>query len=363
MISSSHKNFILDTETVMKAFRSSGKRHLLITGGRGSGKTTLYKSIIGNKMPCTTTWAEPKNAVYIRNEFTGEVSAIGRYNQNRPGTENKMDICPEGFESVGIPALKQCIESENEFAAIDEIGYLECEHAGYRNALLELFEKKSVTAVVRKQNLPFLIDLLSREDVFKVDTDEPFGNNGCVIMASGIGSRFGGNKLMADFKGTPVIGHVINAADGIFKRCLAVTRNFETAEYCRSMGIEVIEHDMPYRSDTVRLGIESMKNFDGCIFCQGDQPLIGRTTLKTMALSAANDKASIFRAAFKGTAASPILFPKWAYTELSELRGGKGGGYVVKNHPECVKHTEAAAQFELNDIDTPDDLRELLCHM
>ena len=28
---------------------------------------------------------------------------------------------------------------------------------------------------------------------------------GCVIMASGLGTRFGGNKLMADFDGQPLI--------------------------------------------------------------------------------------------------------------------------------------------------------------
>ena len=40
-----------------------------------------------------------------------------------------------------------------------------------------------------------------------------FSRLGCVIMASGVGSRFGGNKLMADFAGEPVY----NDIDGEWK--------------------------------------------------------------------------------------------------------------------------------------------------
>jgi len=352
--------YALDAEAVLKSFNVSGKRHLLITGSRASGKTTLLCGMVRSEIPRITTWAEPKNAVYLRDEATGETAVVGRYDPNRPGSENKMAICRDGFDSVGISAVKRCISSDCEFAAVDEIGYLECEHDGYTSALLELLEKKRVIAVVRKQDLPFLNGLMCRDDVFVADTDEPFGNTGCVIMASGIGSRFGGNKLMADFGGVPVIGRVINAAKGIFTRMMAVTRNAETAAYCRSMGIEVILHDLPYRSDTVRLGIEAMGNTDGCIFCQGDQPLIGRTTLKAMALAAKNDKNSIFRASYGGTAASPILFPSWVFGELKELPQGKGGGYAVKNHPECVRSVNADSPYELRDIDTTDDLCELL---
>ena len=39
---------------------------------------------------------------------------------------------------------------------------------------------------------------------------------GCVIMASGLGKRFGGNKLMADFDGQPLICRALTVTDGLF---------------------------------------------------------------------------------------------------------------------------------------------------
>ena len=43
-----------------------------------------------------------------------------------------------------------------------------------------------------------------------------FPQIGCVIMASGLGKRFGGNKLMADFHGKPMIQRSLNATEGLF---------------------------------------------------------------------------------------------------------------------------------------------------
>lgn len=93
-------------------------------------------------------------------------------------------------------------QAEGPWVSIDEIGYLESSCPEYQQAIGALLEKKQVAAVVRKQPLPFLTGLCRREDVFLVDLDAPYGKLGCVIMASGMGRRFGGNKLMAALSGS-----------------------------------------------------------------------------------------------------------------------------------------------------------------
>ena len=50
---------------------------------------------------------------------------------------------------------------------------------------------KHLLMVVRKQKLPFLDSLLAQQDVFVLDLDQPYGNAGCILMASGQGRRFG----------------------------------------------------------------------------------------------------------------------------------------------------------------------------
>lgn len=116
---------------------------------------------------------------------------------------------------------------------------------GYQQAFRTLLENKQVAAVVRKQPLAFLQELCSRKDAFVVDLDDPFGKIGCVIMASGLGRRFGSNKLLADFGGEPMICRILDATEGIFRRRVVVTRHEEIARLCREREISVALHCFP----------------------------------------------------------------------------------------------------------------------
>ena len=54
----------------------------------------------------------------------------------------------------------------------------------------------------------------------------PFDSLGCVIMASGLGRRFGGNKLLAELGGKPLLQWVLDATQGMFGcRRVVVTRH------------------------------------------------------------------------------------------------------------------------------------------
>lgn len=271
-----------------------------------------------------------------------------------------MKLCPEGFHCLGIPAILRCTDSGSEWITVDEIGYLETGCKEYCDAIRRLMERKRLAAVVRKQNTPFLRELTRREDVFAVDLDAPYGVLGCVIMASGLGKRFGGNKLMADFCGEPLICRVLSATDGIFHRRVVVTRHEDVAVLCREKGIETVLHQLPCRSDTVRLGLEAVEDVAGCLFCPGDQPLLRRETVATLALAAVNDPESIWRTAFGDTPGSPVLFPRWTFPELSSLPEGKGGSFVVKKHPERLHTVSVRDSLELMDIDSPEDLAFLV---
>lgn len=183
---------------------------------------------------------------------------------------------------------------------------------------------------------------------------------GCVIMASGLGRRFGGNKLMADFGGEPMIAQILRATDGLFEKQIVVTRSEEAAAYCRSMGIDVLLHELPLRSDTVRLGLSAMRDTDGCLFTPADQPLLTLETVSALIRCFYEDSASIWRPACDGEPGSPVLFPQWAYDELLTLPQGKGGGYVAARHPDRVRTLPIRNPHELMDADTPEELARLL---
>ena len=200
-------------------------------------------------------------------------------------------------------------------------------------------------------------------------------------MASGVGARFGGNKLMAELCDVPLVGHVVRATDDLFSRRVVVTRHADVAALCETLGVQVILHDEPCRNDTVRLGMEAMDGCDTVTFVQGDQPLIRPASIAALLRAAERDAAGaakhdvvgcnvaesgvarIWRTSFDGVPGAPVLFPSWAFDELRSLPRGKGGGFVAKAHAECVRTIEVSSEWELFDVDTRDDLERLRTHV
>ena len=182
---------------------------------------------------------------------------------------------------------------------------------------------------------------------------------GCVIMASGLGKRFGGNKLMADFGGQPMIARILAATEGIFDRRVVVTRHEDVTLLCRKQGIEVVLHDLPNRNDTVRLGLEAVGDVDGCLFCPGDQPLLRKETVAALVSDWKKEPDFICRAVFENQPGAPILFPKWVFSELLTLPEGKGGGILTQKYPERVRLHPVRDRLELIDVDTRETLMEL----
>ncbi len=187
-----------------------------------------------------------------------------------------------------------------------------------------------------------------------------FPNIGCVIMASGLSKRFGSNKLMADFCGRPMILQVLHVTEGVFQQRVVVTRHVEVAALCQEHGVRAVLHDCPHRSDTVRLGLEALGDVDACMFLPSDQPLLRRETLAEIIRTWELNQEKIVRPICNDMPGSPVLFPQWTFEELMTLPEGKGGNWVIKNHPNSIKTLEISNPYELMDADTPEILEILL---
>ena len=247
--------------SILRSFRASGKRHLLLTGGRGSGKTTLLRALMPSlcpDAPMLLTAAVPGRWVEMRDTAAGAAAVIGRFDAALPPGENRMRPVPAGFAAVGLPALQR-MAAAGGWAVLDELGYLESGCADFQQSVLDLLKVCRVLAVVRKQDTPFLRALCADPDAFVYDLDCPVPPLGCIVMASGLGRRFGGNKLMAELNGRPLAVHALAlAAAPVFAGRIAVTRSAEVESLCRAGGFPVLRHAEPRRSDTVRLGLTAL---------------------------------------------------------------------------------------------------------
>lgn len=155
----------------------SQKKHIIITGSRGSGKSTLLRALSskigeGKVLPGLVTWCEPGKAVYMSLLGSDDHICVGKFNPESKTRENRMLAVKDGFEVGGVACLLRLIADESEWITIDEIGYLETKSGDYIKKLDEAFDKKRVMAVVRKQELHHIYNIVNREDALVIDLDD-----------------------------------------------------------------------------------------------------------------------------------------------------------------------------------------------
>ena len=288
-----------------------------------------------------------------------------------------MTIVEDGFINCACPAImKHLMTSADSVFVIDELGYLESSCGEFQEHIRTLLDNSRVLAVIRKQSTEFLDSIKSRADVLLIDIDNTFSSISCIIMASGMSKRFGTNKLLAPFNNNTLFENAINISRFVsFGKTLAVTRHEELVHICEREHIHCIKHNMPYRNDMVHLGVSHILKETCCqknncprgiLFLPADQPLITKTSLQLLCLlfvyhnSDNSQHNTICRLAFNENAGAPVIFPECYYNELLRLPQGKGGGFIAKKYPAQVVLVPAQDEYELYDIDTPDDLTQLL---
>ena len=184
---------------------------------------------------------------------------------------------------------------------------------------------------------------------------------GCVIMASGMAKRFGRNKLLAEFQGKTMIQRVLDiTGEDLFAGRVVVTRSEEVREICRQQNVDVIFHALLDRNDTIHLGMDVMKEMDGCLFCPCDQPLLQKESLMRMIDQFEKKGKGIYRLSYEEKQGAPILFGKEYFQELLALPSKCGGSYLVKKYPDQLENVSASDEIELFDIDTPEEYESMI---
>ena len=179
----------------------------------------------------------------------------------------------------------------------------------------------------------------------------------CIILASGVGRRFGVNKLLTAIDGAPMLQHILDISQGLFAKRIVVTRHKEVADICAQQQIPSLLHDKPYLSDTVRLGTayieQHLPQAEGLLFAVADQPLLQQASLIRLTESFLAQPQKIHRLYYEETPGNPIIFPaKFADEQLPQ---DKGGSVLTKKYPELVVKVPVQDINELLDIDTQQD--------
>ena len=187
---------------------------------------------------------------------------------------------------------------------------------------------------------------------------------GCVVLASGKSTRFGANKLLAELNGQTVLDWTLSAIPREeFDKITVVVSDPGVRQVAEATGLDVCCYDGGPLSESIKRGLETVSDTDGCLFVNGDQPLISNESIRKMARAFQTDPSKGLRLAAGETQGSPVLFPKCWYPELMALTGEKGGMSAVKAKGETFLSVEAQSPKELLDADTPEALEIIRASM
>ena len=186
---------------------------------------------------------------------------------------------------------------------------------------------------------------------------------GCLIMAAGNASRFGENKLFAEYRGRTLLELALLAVPpGLFSRVTVVSQYEKALALARLYGFDAIGNRHPELgvSETIRLGTQAMADCAAILYMVADQPLLQPNSVCAVAERWLREPDAIVGAAHNGVRGNPCIFPQKFFPELLALSGDKGGSRVIRQHEDALRLVEIPPE-ELYDCDTKlalDQLKE-----
>jgi molybdenum cofactor cytidylyltransferase len=191
-----------------------------------------------------------------------------------------------------------------------------------------------------------------------------------VVLAGGAGSRFGGGKLTAPWRGGALIegalaaalaapGRSVTVVTGADGKVEAAARAFaeRTGQADRLRLLHCSDHAEGMGA-TLRAGVASLPPDSAGVFVfLGDMPLIPPAILPALATAIAHG-ALAAAPSFEGRRGHPVLFSAALLPQLRTLTGDQGAREVLSTLGKRLVLVDAADRGVLVDVDRPEDLRD-----
>jgi CTP:molybdopterin cytidylyltransferase MocA len=175
-----------------------------------------------------------------------------------------------------------------------------------------------------------------------------------VILAAGLGRRFGGPKAGARLHGRTFLAHVADLARKAgLNPVIAVISG--AAEVPADVIAVVNPHPERGQSSSLRLGVEAVPPGHAVLVLLVDQPTVAEESIA--AVLSARGARPILAAETGGRLAPPVLIEPEAFPVVATLAGDIGLREVFGRNPELVQGVPVAAHAP--DIDTAEELARL----
>ena len=183
------------------------------------------------------------------------------------------------------------------------------------------------------------------------------------VLAAGSGSRFGGDKLLREYRGAPLVARAARLAEAVCgARTLLVTGSdwHRVFDACTPLAGFLVRNDdwaCGLGSSIAAAARTVSDSADALLLLLADQPLVTADHLRTLISTWSSSPRHIAATAFAGVTGPPALFPARYFPALAKLSGDRGARPVLTAAGADVRTVvfEPAAV----DIDRREDLERL----
>jgi len=186
----------------------------------------------------------------------------------------------------------------------------------------------------------------------------------CIVMlAAGRSERLGTAKLLADYRGKPLLHHALSAAQGTCPGniCLVVGHNPEEIENAATGLADRVIINEAYATgigSSIACGVRACREHaDAILIMLADQPLVSCAHLDQLVDRWTGSPDEIIASRFSGTSGPPVLFASALFDQLEDLHGDVGAREILRKSSSILRTVEFGAAAV--DIDTPADLEAL----
>ena len=185
-----------------------------------------------------------------------------------------------------------------------------------------------------------------------------------ILLAAGVGSRFGSQKLLAQLSdGTPIAVAAWLSLSKAHQDSIAVIRHGDhDVKHC------FISQHIPFiecpdaslgMSRSLITAVQHTLQSDGWIIALGDMPFIKPATISKLKdeLCALSEGQLFARPRFNNKEGNPVGISKKLQDELLKLEGDEGARTLIKRHRSAVRLFDVEDAGILRDVDTPEDLK------
>ncbi|MHB1909965.1 MAG: nucleotidyltransferase family protein [Nitrososphaerales archaeon] len=185
----------------------------------------------------------------------------------------------------------------------------------------------------------------------------------CVVLAAGLGSRFGSAKQLAKFSSKTLLQNSLDVANGSQADYVFLVLGNRASEIMEKLntGRSIVVLNKDYKKGLASSIKSSILNLpDDCgavVLMVADQPFL--TSKKINALIrklAKNRRAKLASFAFHGEPRNPAIFSKELFQELKTLKGDRGANHLIKRHIEDAILINSSDPRIFVDVDTVSDL-------